>query len=134
MSRVEEVQGAACEQSVRSRTDEAHQLQDFGIGTDEQMLTIVEGKAVQRNGTRPATRLAGGFEDGDGGLRCGQLRSAGEPGPAGTHDGNAPVAAHDQPSRTQVVTASHSLRSGVSEVRCDNTRQPSRRISSSSAR
>src|SRR5262245_28886050 len=106
-----------------------HQAEQLGVGADQDVLAVVELIAfpVGRD-AYPARSPAGdlaGFKDGDWntGLREGDR---------GSHAGI--TSANDGYALTHVFQASQNLRSGVREVRCVRTWNPSRSISVSSVR
>ncbi|KAG0913539.1 hypothetical protein G6F31_021437 [Rhizopus arrhizus] len=102
------------------------------------MLAIVQRGveiAMEHAAGAPARRVAG-FEDGDLGAGFAQGDACRQPRPACAdnrrlHRANRRTS--PRPPPTQVFHASHSLRSGVSEMRWCSTCQLSRSISSSSA-
>ena len=120
-----ELQGQPREQRVRVGTHAAHEAQRLGVSTDQDMLAVVEVDAVHRDAPRPAAEAPGGFEDGDRNAARGEDDRGGEAGPARADDRYAP---------THVRQAIQSFRIGVRAMRCVSTREPSRRISSSSVR
>ena len=126
----------------------AHQCQSVAIGTDQQVLTVINFDRTATEGQRQGASPTPGLRrsvDHDHRLAClDQRHGCRQSGPAGTdHDDRRSAAAHEAGADlgadsfggrplTQVRQASSSLRIGVSEVRRSSTRKPSRSISSSS--
>ena len=105
--------------------DLPHQAQQRGVGTDQDVLAVVEFAAFGRDAPRAPARYRAGFENGhrDAALRERDgRRHAGVAGP------------HHSYALTHVFQASQSLRSGVSDVRWVRTLNPSRSTSASVAR
>ena len=100
----------ASEQALTISADRVHQAQSFAIGADQNVLAVVERVTMDVDAARAATQLFGGFEYGDFAACGAELDGSRQAGPA---------AADDCCSQAliQVRQASHSLRSGVSEVR-----------------
>ena len=110
---------------------EAQQAGELAVGADEDVLAVVHPPVVvlvHHAGT--AAHGVRALEHGDVHPGARELDRAGEPGVAGTDDGDDRHA-H---ARNQVVPASQTLRSGVSEVRRSSTRKPSAAISRSRVR
>jgi len=113
------------QQRVGGHAHRAHQAEQRRIGAGQDVLAVVEVHAVKRHPTRATAEAAGSLEDRDRHAAFRQRRRGGQPRPAGADDGYA---------ATHVRQAIQSLRIGVSATRCASTREPSRRISSSSVR
>ena len=105
--------------------DALHQAAKLGVGADQDVLAVVERFALHDDAAcAPAGNRARLVH-----------RDRHAPVREGHCAGHARVArADDRYAATHVFQASHSLRSGVSEVRRSSTRKPSRSISSSRAR
>ncbi|CFM06566.1 Uncharacterised protein [Bordetella pertussis] len=131
-------QRPAHQQRIRVASQAAHQRQGFAIGAQQDVLAVVQVVAelrVDHAAGAPAGR-APGFEHGDLGVGLAQRHAGGQAGPARSDDGDLHRASRrtrGAPPLTQVFQASHSLRTGVSEMRWCSTCQSSRSISSSSA-
>ena len=110
---------------VRRNPDELHQTEKLDVGTDENMLPVIEIVPVRAHSSRASTRDQARFEHHDAHTRGGKR-----------HCGRHPCvpAADDRYAVIQVFHAIQNLRSGVSEVRCVSTLKPSRSISTSSWR
>jgi hypothetical protein len=74
---------------VRIGADFAHQRQRFAIGTEQDVLAVVQRASVDFHRARPAARHASGFNQGDGGAASGQFNRSGQSRPAGADDGDA---------------------------------------------
>jgi hypothetical protein len=74
--------------------DPPHQALRFGIGTDDQVLAVVEAMPVYLDTARAPPQLAGGLEYGDWGFCSDQFGGTGETGPASADNGNAPKTIH----------------------------------------
>ena len=110
-----EAQRRALEQGIGIGADGAHQAQGFGVGADQDVLAVVDVEAVDfccAGATAEGTR---GFEDLD-------LMAGGSEFDGGRHPGIAGADDRELQAIYQVFPASHSLRSGGSEMRWSSTR------------
>ena len=110
---------------LAGHADGAHQLIERCVRADQDVLAVVELLALRLNAPRTTAGNASRLEDDDAHAALGQRYGGGHAGVARTDDRYAAI---------QVRQAIHNLRSGVSDVRRDRTRKPSRSISSSSPR
>ena len=104
----------APEQALTIGADRVHQAQGFAVGADQDVLAVVECMTVNVDAAGAATQLFGGFEYGDFAACGAKLDGRCEAGPAAADDCCFQAL-------IQVRQASHSLRSGVSEVRWRST-------------
>jgi hypothetical protein len=88
------LQWCALQQRFRLSADPSHQALRFGIGTDDQVLAVVEAMPVHLDTARAPPQLAGGLEYSDRGFCSDQLGGTGEPSPASADNGNAPKTIH----------------------------------------
>ena len=155
-----QVQGQAQEQGVQvgAGVQPTHQRHRFGIGAEHQVLAVVD-RAEHRvvDASRTPAHRARRLEDRDILAGAPQRERGRQPSPSGADDRNPH--AHSAlnvracralgqdgfalrlirrtmplPPATQLLHASHSLRTGVSEIRWCSTCQCSRSISSSSVK
>src|SRR2546425_3523003 len=113
------------QQRVVLHADRAHHAIELGVGADQDVLTVVELRALARYAPRAAAGDGAGFEHRRAKAALGERDRRGHAGVAGTDDCYA---------ATQVRHAIPNLRRGVSDVRRVRTWKPSRWISSSSVR
>jgi len=137
--------------------DKPHESEGLGIGTDEDVLAVVERDAVELDATRPPAEEARGLDHRDLGAAFGKRHRGGKAGPTGADHRDSPrgpraaalppihgsgsnadartvTAGRGAYAFAQVFHAIHSLRSGVRETLRSSTWKPSSRISASSAR
>lgn len=146
------------QQLIRIGADLAHQMQRLAVGADEEVLAVVEidlldrdtaGAAAERAASKtltwmarsasataaaspaqPAPMIATRCGEGAGEKRAGRVIARA----SSLHPARLAAFAGTVQALTQVFHASHSLRIGVSAMRCASTRQSSRRISARSVR
>src|SRR3990167_8140086 len=83
-----------------------HQAQGFAVSAEQDVLAVIEPNVVAIKAARPAAKIRRRFEYSDWNTLSGKLYRCTQPCPAGAND------SYLQPN-TQVVQASHNLRSGV---------------------
>ena len=113
------------QQRVLRHAYRAHHPVELGIGADQDVLAVVEFRALTHHAARATAGHRARLEHRDAHTASGERDRRGHAGIAGSHDCYA---------ATQVRHAIQNLRSGVSEVRRVRTWKPSRCISSRSVR
>src|SRR5258708_34925136 len=113
------------QQRAFRHADRMHHPEELGVGAYEDVLAVVERRALADDAARAAAGDGAGFEYRNRDAALSQRDGGRHAGVAGTNDGYAAI---------HVRHAIQNLRSGVSEVRCVRTWKPPRWISSSSVR
>ena len=101
-------------------THPLQQAQRFGVGTDQDVLPVVEFEAVHTDASRASAQLRCHLEQRDTVAQPRRFDCAGQTGPATADHGHAQRSLRHRP-RQFVRMAIQSLRSGVSEVRWCST-------------
>src|SRR5512135_1773615 len=110
------------------------QLQGLFVCAEQDMLAVVEWLTFEFDRASAAAERAAGFEQRDAHPGLGQHQCRGAASPAAADDRYTVFTLNSRHGSSQVLLASHSLRSGVSETRARSTGNPECRISSSRVR
>jgi len=113
------------QQRIGRHAHRSHQPEELAIGTDQDVLAVVELGALRDDAPGTAARGLRRLENRDRDLALCERHGRRHAGVAGPHD---------RYPATHVFQAIQNLRSGVSDVRRSRTLKPSRSISASSAR
>ena len=127
-------QRAASQPSIGRRTHQGHQRQGLGVGADQDVLPVVSFVGVLQHAAGATAGLRGHLEHLDLLAALGGAHGGGQTCPAGAHHGDAALRHGTQRPRQWVRAAIHSLRSGVSAMRCCSTWKSDASISRSRAR
>ena len=84
----------APESLLRSGTDFAHQAQGFAIGTNQDMLAVIEPVSLCFHAARSSSKLSGGFDKRYLSTGRTQFDGGGQSGPAAADDRDSEQALH----------------------------------------
>jgi len=93
---ITQLQGSSLQKPIRIGADAPHLRQRFGIGADQDVLTVIERDTFGIDASCPTAEGTRGFEHRDRNPALGEFDGGGHSGPAGTDDRHVWLgAAHD---------------------------------------